>query len=421
MHCTDTHQLRLTQFLFCFLLVWVVAPSPFVLSQEWTRFRGANGTGIGQMENFPAEWQPENFRWQLDLPGVGHSSPVLWGKKLFLTSGEEETGTRIVICIDSTQGKILWTKEFASQQHPKHKLNSFASATPAVDAQRLYVSWATPEEYIVVALDHAGEELWRKNVGTFRAGHGSGVSPIVFEDLLIVPNEQDAASSVMALDCASGETRWQVPRESKASYSTPCIYQPEGGETQLILTNWTNGFTALNPHSGEKLWELDTFDKSHIETAIGSPIVAGELVVGVCGWLGHGNEIVAVRPGRAAEAVEPEMVYRIDRAAPLCTTPVANGGLLFMWTDTGIAACADAVTGEIQWRERIGGNYYSSPIIIGAYLLNVSTTGEVIVLAADKNFRRVAKNDLGEGSHSTPAVADGVLYVRTFTKLFAVK
>ncbi|MCE9518787.1 MAG: PQQ-like beta-propeller repeat protein [Verrucomicrobia bacterium] len=197
-------------------------------------------------------------------------------------------------------------------------------------------------------------------------------------------------------------------------------HRGEGGDAQLILTNWTNGITALKPHSGEKLWEIDAFDKSHIETAIGSPIVVGEFIVGVCGWLGHGNEIVAVRPGRPAEDVKPEMVYRIDRTAPLCTTPVANAGLLFMWTDAGIAACADAVTGEIYWRERIGGNFYSSPIVIGDYLLNVSTTGEAIVLSATKKYRRLAKNELGEGSHSTPAVADGVLYVRTFTKLFAL-
>ena len=145
----------------------------------------------------------------------------------------------------------------------------------------------------------------------------------------------------------------------------------------------------------------------------------GELIVGVCGWLGHGNEIVAVRPSDAAANVI-EKVYRIDRAAPLCTTPVAKDGLLFMWTDTGIAACADATTGEIHWRERIGGNYYSSPIVVGDYLLNISTSGDVVILAAGKDFRRLAKNDLGEGSHSTPAMVDGVLYLRTFTKLFAI-
>jgi outer membrane protein assembly factor BamB len=374
---------------------------------------------VGQIENFPVEWKPENIRWQIDLPGVGHSSPVLWGNKLFLTSGDEATGTRFILCVDTTAGKIAWTKQFVSRQHPKHKLNSFASATPVVDAQRLYVTWATPEEYLVLTLDHEGKELWRKNVGTFRAGHGSGVSPIVYEDLLIVPNEQDADSSVMALDRATGELRWQVSRDSKASYSTPCIYQGTTGEAELILTSWTNGITALRPSSGEKLWELDTFDKSHIETAIGSPIVAGELIVGVCGWLGHGNEIVAVRPGRA-ETEAAELVYRIDRTAPLCTTPVAHEGLLFLWTDAGIAACADAVTGEIHWRERIGGNYYSSPIIVNDSLLNISTTGEVTVLAAAQKFQRLSKYELGEGSHSTSAVAGGVLYLRTFTKLFAV-
>ena len=394
-------------------------------AENWPRFRGPNGSGLSTAKNIPHTWSEEDYLWQIDLPGVGHSSPVIWNGKLFVTSGDEESAERIITCVRAADGKELWTKRYAGDSHRKHKHNSFASATPAVDAQRLYVTFAAPTEYLVLALSHEGEELWRTDLGSFNAGHGAGVSPIVFENLLIVPQEQNGPGAVVALDTSTGKTQWSTPRDDKASYSTPCIFHPTGSAPQLILTNWTSGITGLNPRTGKQLWTSDIFDKSHVESAIGSPIVVGNLVLGVCGWLGHGNEVVAVRPPNitstaAAPTTAPEKIYHIDRSAPLCTTPIAKDGLLFTWTDAGIAACSDAVTGETHWIKRIGGNYYSSPIIIGDALYNISTSGEVVVLSATTDYQQLGKSSLPEGTHSTPAVADGVMYIRTFTKLFAV-
>jgi outer membrane protein assembly factor BamB len=400
------------------IAVWLLLLPAFAAAQEWTRFRGPNGAGVSETR-FPVEWSESAYLWKADLPGVGHSSPVLWGNRLFLTSGDEESGTRILLCLDARTGRILWTKEYEAAKHGKHQLNSFASPTPTVDAQRVYHCFATPEEFLATALTHDGEELWRRNLGAFKSGHGYGASPILVEGLLIVPNEQGGQSSLLALDAATGEIRWQTPRESQVQFYTPCIRKHAGG-AELIFTNWEQGIAGLDAATGETLWSADVFDKSHIESSIGSPVLAGDLVLGVCGWLGHGNEVIAVRPPASGDG-KAEQVFRIDRGAPLCTTPLVKDDLLFLWSDNGVVTCADAANGKIHWTKRIGGVFYSSPIAAGDYVYNISAAGEVIVLAASRELQIAGRNRLDEGSHATPAIAAGVMYVRTFTRLMAIR
>jgi outer membrane protein assembly factor BamB len=396
-----------------------LALAPCAPGQEWTRFRGPNGSGVGAAPTLPARWAEKDYNWKVPLPGVGHSSPVLWGERIFLTSAEEDTGKRLVLCLHAHDGRRLWSREYAGERHGKHQDNSFATATPAVDEARVYLSWGNPREYLVVALDHDGKEVWRTDLGSFRSGHGFGPSPIVHEDLLVVPCEQDGPSTLFGLDRATGKVVWKVPRKSKASYTTPCVHQPPGRPAELIFTSYEHGITALDPKTGRVVWERDVFDKRHVETAIGSPVVAGDLVLGTCGWMGVRQEVVAVKPLYGEEKKTTE-VYRIDRSAPLCTTPLVRGDLLFLWADGGVVSCADARTGQVYWRERVSGSYYASPVCAGDRLYGVSREGEVVVLAAAKHFEVLARNPLGEGSHSTPAVAGGRMYLRTFSHLISV-
>ncbi len=389
-------------------------------SPEWTRFRGPNGSGVSAAIGVPVRWSERDYLWKVTLPGIGHSSPVLWGEHLFITNGDEATGTRTVLCLDAGTGRRRWAREFVGSRDRKHPDNSLASATPAVDAHHVYVCWGTPKEYLVVTLDHDGREVWRADLGPFRGGHGFGASPIVHDDLLIVPNDQDGPSAIVGLDCATGTTRWKVPRHSKASYATPCVYRPRGGPAEVIVTSYEHGITSIDPKTGRVNWELDTFDKRHVETPIGSPIVAGSLVLATCGWLGVRQEVVAVRPIRPPQHGPAQEVYRITRNAPLCTTPLVKDDLLFLWSDGGVVTCADVRTGTVHWRERVPGSYYGSPVCVGGHLYAVSRSGDVVVLAAAKRFTLVARNPLGEGSHSTPAVANGRLYLRTFSHLIAV-
>ena len=392
------------------LLLGGITPA---VCQEWTRFRGPNGSGIATARSIPTTWTDSDYNWTVKLPGKGHSSPVVYIYKWFVTAGDEESGERRLVCVHVEDGRTLWSRSFQSAAHRKHQLNSFATSTPAVDESRIYLTWATPEEHIVLALDPSGRDLWRRDLGPFKSGHGYGVSPIVHEGLVVVANEHSGDSSLVALDAGTGEIRWQLARQSKTTYSTPCIYHPSAEEAELIFVNYEHGVTAVDPRSGKVRWELDVFDKGHIETSIASPIVAGELILATSGWLGVRQEVVAVRPGKP----QPQVAYTIDRSAPLTPTPLAKDGLLYMMSDQGIASCADAATGEVHWRKRLGGTYYGSPVWAGGHVYCISVDGEVVVLAASPEYELVARVPLGEPTNSTPAVADGVMYLRTLTQL----
>lgn len=398
------------------------------MGKEWTRFRGPNGAGNSPAKNLPATWTEEDYNWRIKLPGVGHSSPVLWENKLFILSADDSAATRFVVCVDAHNGKTLWAKSFPFTVHHKHTLNSFASSTPAVDAQRVYISATTPDEYTLMALDHQGEVVWKRDLGPFVSQHSGGISPIVYEDLVILGNDQDAESRdktakgvsfLIAVDARTGETRWQVPRTSDlVAYSTPCIYRPSDGKDELIFNSKAHGITSLDPETGRVNWEIaNLFDKR----SVSSPILAGGLIFGSCGAGGGGNYVVAIEPGSQQNNRLPKLAWKIDKSAPYVPTPVALGDLVFLWSDQGVLTCADAASGEVHWRNRVGGNYYGSPIIADGKLYCINTDGEVVVVAAKREgYELLGRVPLGEYSHSTPAVDNGVLYLRTASQLFSL-
>jgi outer membrane protein assembly factor BamB len=400
--------------------VTIFAPEANAAGQEWPRFRGPNGSGVSSATTLPVRWTEKDYNWKVKLPGPGHSSPVVWGDRIFVTCGDEKTGTRTLLCLRVKDGKRLWAQSFPGERHGKHGDNSFASATPAVDERNVYVCWGSPKQFLVVALNHRGKETWRTNLGPYQSGHGFGASCIVCGDTVVVPDDHDGKGALYGLDRNNGKTRWKVPRRSKATYTTPCVYSPKGRPAELIFTNYEHGITSVDQKTGRVNWEADVFHKGHIETAIGSPIIAGDLVIASCGWLGVRQEVIAVRPPPKGQMQKPREVFSIARSVPLCTTPLATDGLLFLWGDRGIVTCADARTGKVYWRQRVPGTYYGSPVCAGQRLYCMSRQGDVTVLAAAKQFKLLARNPLGEGSHSTPALANGCMYLRTFTHLISI-
>jgi outer membrane protein assembly factor BamB len=395
-----------------------LACSGLALGQNWPRFRGPNGEGTSEATTIPVRWTTADYRWRVKLPGTGHSSPVVWGDRVFVTSAEEEDATQIIRCLRTSDGGLIWKRDFASTTHPKHKFNCYASSTPALDADHVYCTFASPEQYAVVALTQAkGRPVWRRDLGPFVAQHGFGASPTLFDDLLIVPNEQDGESSIVALDRATGETRWLAKRRTvKAAYSTPCIYRPASGPPQLILTSWAHGISSLDPRTGEPNWEQAVFK----HRVVGSPIVAAGLVFGSCGTGGVGKQMFAVRPGNSTTGDASEIAYELKRSLPYVCTPVAHGDLVFAWFDRGVVTCLDGPTGAIVWQERIGGDYFGSPVRVADRLYCISREGEMVVLAAARQFKVLARIDLEEPSNSTPAIADGVMYLRTISHLMAI-
>lgn len=402
-------------------LAWCVAlvQLPQACGQEnWPRFLGPNGVAVAHAEAIPTEWRTADYKWRVKLPGIGHSSPVVWGKRIFITAALEEDATQIIRCLRSSDGGLIWKRDFHSQTHRKHSFNCYASATPALDAERVYMAWANPESFIIVALDQrTGSVVWQRDLGPFKAQHGFGASPVVYGNLLIVPNEQDGPSSIVALDCRTGAVRWTTPRNAvKAAYSTPTIFQPENGPPQLITTSMAHGVSGIDPSTGKLLWELPVFRYR----VVGSPSVAAGLIFATCGEGGVGRQMVAVRPGNPATGRQAELVYELQKYLPYVCTSVAHGELLFALFDQGALTCVEAATGKIVWQEKLSARFFSSPLRVDDRLYCISRDGKMFVFAAARQYQLLATIDLEEPSFATPAVADGVMYIRTQSHLMAL-
>lgn len=387
-------------------------------AQHWPRFRGPNGSGESEATSIPVQWTDKDYRWNVKLPGVGHSSPVVWGDRVIVTCAREDGARWNAIALRATDGSRLWETTFETSAYPKSQLNSYASTTPALDGQRAFVTWGTPSHYLVAALAlDSGRKVWQREFPPFASEHGMGASPVVWNDLVIVPNDQDGPSSVIALDAATGATRWQVQRRSqKAAFATPCVLELPGGKPQLILSSWAHGVSSLDPATGKTLWELPVFQFR----TVASPTVAAGLIFAGAGVGGVGRQMVAIRPGDPNAGAKPSVAYELENPFPYVPVPVAKGNLVFLWQDRGVVTCLDAPSGKVHWRQRVGGDYFSSPIRVADRIYCPSRNGEMVVLAASEQFRQLARFPLGEKTHSTPAVAGGVLYVRTFSRIAAI-
>jgi outer membrane protein assembly factor BamB len=407
--------------------IFLLVLSQAAFSQEWTRFRGPNGSGVSSITNIPVQITPSDYAWKITLPGGGHSSPVLWGDRIFLTCAEKETATRMVICISANDGHTLWTKSYPSKPYKMNPDNSYAAASPVVDENRVYVCWSTPEDYSLLALTHDGQEVWKADLGPYKSQHGSGASPIVFQNLVILTNDNEGQESyIAAFDRVTGQRAWKLPRKSeRAAASTPCIYQPAGQPAQLIVTSKSEGVTAINPTNGEKLWALpDLFDFR----VVASPIAWDNFVLANDGEGAGGKRLVAIHPGTAEK--KAEVAWRIVDNVPYVPCPLEKDGKLFLWHDNGTVLCREAATGKLLWQGRVmkpdaNGKtapalFYGSPVWTDGKLYNMSRKGDLFVVSAGDKFEQLACNPLGELSHATPALANGHMYLRTYTHLICV-
>lgn len=391
--------------------------------QEWTRFRGENGSGISTAKSIPSQWSDSDLNWKTDLPGVGHSSPVVFGQTIFVQSGHPENGTKYVIAVNAQNGKKLWTKKFPGSTYRFHRLNSYSSSTPAVDDERVYVCWSDNSKTILMALTHAGEKVWQKELGSWIGQHGFAASPIVYQGKVIISNSQQknqlrpgqkpGQSVVYAFDAKTGDVAWKSERvTSRVSYSVPCIFKNEAGKDELVCCNTAEGVYSLNPQNGQLLW---SYDKAFDKRTVSSPIIANGLILGSCGSGGGGNFVVAIRPGK-----EPQLKFKVDRNANYVPTPVAYNGSIFLVSDKGVASCVDSQSGKVIWRERLKGEYWASPVCVDGKIYAINAAGSVTVFAADKEFRKLGESELGEKSHSTPAVSNGQMILRTISHLMSV-
>ncbi len=393
---------------------------------QWPRFRGPNGQGISDAKTIPVKWSQGDYDWKIELPGSGPSSPVVWDDKVFITCADPSVPKGILVAVDTETGTMLWKKEYPLSRSKMNKLNSYATGTPALTDDHVYVLFSTAGEMILAALDHGGGKVWQREFGPTTSSHGPGISPIVVDDLVVFSREQktntnSATSEWIALDRQTGQMRWTIPRNTGAiSYSTPCLYASQGGPDRLVFTSQEHGITAVDTRAGKVVWEADS---AFIARVASSPVIVGDLIAGTCGQGGGGKCITAIRPPVSPGASATKAYGSEDRASatiPYVSTSLCKDGLLFSYHDQGTICCRRAETGEILWSEKPAGRYYGSPVWVDGRLYCITREGDVVVVRAASEYELLGVNSLGEKSDATPAVADEKMYLRTVSHLMCL-
>lgn len=392
------------------LCVGMVLSQAKANAENWTRFRGPNGSGLAAETTFPATWTEEDYLWKIQLPGVGDSSPVGWGNRLFVSSSNVDTGKVWLQCLAADTGKQLWRSEFVGQDYRMHRSNSLASTTPTVDDERVYLSWASGGKMHLVALTHAGDEVWREELGDFVGNHGFASSPVVVEGIVCVQIDEADAACLAGYDAQSGEILWRAERPAgKATYASPCFVTYES-KLAVISNSFSSGMQVIDVQTGKVLWEQS---EAFPQRCVSSPVVAGNLVLGTCGSGGGGKLLSSIDLGSHEQAI-------LTKHVPYVPTPLVIGESLFLWHDQGRVSLVDLSEGAPQknsWTKRVGGNFFGSPILAGDKIYCMSQDGQAIVLAAGAEFELLGETDLGEPTNATPAVHAGRMYLRTASGL----
>lgn len=394
-------------------------------AQDWPRFRGPNGSGHGKISSFPAEFTTADYDWAIKLNGVGHSSPAVGTDCLFLTVYNEEKKKRQVLCFDSQSGARDWVWEQPVKEHNLHKYNNFASSTPTVDKEHVYVVWGSGTDTEAIALTHKGKLAWQRKWSGFISDHGFGASPILVDGVLILhtDNVEKKTSYVMGLDPKTGESLWELERVTEdpdakhvTAYNTPTSIKV-GGKTILVVLQTNDGWKGIDPKTGEVLWG---FQGDYNQRSVSSIASYKDIVFATFGSGGNGKMATALKVKAKGN---PEALYSLGLSDGLeyVPTPLFYEGLLYLWGDGGILTCRDAVTGKEVYQERIGGNFFSSPVVIDNKIFCGSRDGQFIAVAPGRRFEVLGRSHLMSGMNATPAIANNRVFLRTDTHLISIE
>ena len=386
-------------------------------AQEWTRFRGPDGSGTSKAAGFPSSFSKQDFSWQTALPGPGISSPVLWGNRLFLTSETAEPGQRLIMAFDASDGKELWRVKDTFGTEGKHQFNSFASSTPCVDETRLYLAWTSGGSLKVQALTHEGKPLWNTDLGSYAEAHGSGSSPVLAGAVLVISKDNASSDSFIAgLSPANGSIVWKHARKSvRTPFATPLVIKQKNGAEAVILPGNPAALTCLNAADGKLLWEVQSPTPS--DRAVASPALAGDICFMSTGEGGGGRNSVAVR----ITDPKPDILWQNRKGLPYVPTPVGSGNRFYVLSDGGVLTCVKAEDGSEVYSERVfTDKAYSSPVLAGDRLIITGRSGQVAIVAAGDKFQKLGEGHLGADTDSTPAIAGGRLFFRTKTHLLCL-
>jgi outer membrane protein assembly factor BamB len=389
---------------------------------SWDRFRGPNGTGVAADKDVPVRWTAEDgVLWRVPVPGVGHSSPVVWGDRLFLQSAPADGKERWLLCLDADTGKTLWTRTTAGGTVRMHHKNSLASSTPAVDGEHVYAVFWDGEGISLGAYDPQGKPAWKTNLGGFKSEFGAALSPIVFDGRVFLNNDHDGSSAVLAFDARTGKELWQARRRAySVGYATPFVLTSDG-RSELIVAS-AAGVTSYDPPSGRENWHFTwPFENKPLRTVASPVATAGLVIVNSGDGLGA-RHTIAVRLGGKGDVSATNLAWQSTNRRTLPYVPcfLARGNYLYSMGDKGLAVCRVARTGEEVWTHDFRKPVSSSPVFIDGKVYAACEDGTVYVFAADTTFQLLARNTVGEPVSATPAVANGRLYIRGREHLFCI-
>lgn len=403
------------------------------MAENWPGWRGPSGDGISAEKNLPTRWsKTENIVWRKPIAGEGHSSPVVWGDRVFLTTSLTEENERRLLCLNRLDGKTVWERVvLKSAPETIHRLNSRASGTPATDGKHIYVTFMlakgdmviapnvgsermiTPGRIVVAAYDFAGNEKWRTEAGDFVSAHGFNSCPVLFEDLVIINGDHDGDAYIVALDRKTGKARWRTPRENKTrSYVTPII-RKIGDRTQMILSG-SLSVASYDPRTGKRHWILD----GPTEQFVASMVYNGEYVFVTGGY--PEKHILAIDPKGTDNVTKTHVAWRTNRGAAYVPSPILASEYLLVVADSGIATCFHAKSGDVLWQERLGRGQSASPVVADGIVYFFSKRGVATLVRPGDEFEVVAKNSLDEDISSSPAISQGQIFVRTHEALYCI-
>jgi outer membrane protein assembly factor BamB len=387
-------------------------------AEDWPQFRGPDGQGHSNARNVPVHWSStSNVAWKAPVPGLGWSSPVLSAGRIYLTTAVAAGGNLSLraLCMEAESGRMTWNVEvFSGSAGSVHNKNSHASPTPLPDGGRVYVHFG-PQG--TACLDLSGKILWRNNELKYPPVHGSGGSPILVDNTLIFSCDGASNPFVVALDARTGKILWKTARETDASrtfsFSTPLLISVNGAKQ--VISAGSNVVCAYDPNTGREIWRV-RYDGYSV---VPRPVYGHGLV-----YLSTGFDhpvLLAVRPDGIGDVTDTHVSWKCSRSAPNTPSPLLSGNELYMVADSGVASCLDALTGRVHWQERVGGGCSASPVLAEGRIYIQTEDGTGVVLAASREFQKIASNAMGERSLASYAVGDGALFIRTAQNLYRIQ
>jgi outer membrane protein assembly factor BamB len=393
---------------------------------DWPNFRGPHSSGVSAEKGLPPTWgDKENLVWKLDLPGPGASSPVVWGDKVFVTCytgygiqegnpGDQQDLRRHLLCVDRKKGKILWDKE-VKPKLPEADYAGFllhhgyASSTPATDGERVYIFHGKTG---VFAYDFTGQQLWQADVGDGTHDWGTGTSPLLYKDFVIV-NAGVESGSLIALNKRTGKEEWKTGGLT-GCWGSPALVDVTGGKSELVL-NCPNKMRGFDPDTGKEIWTCAAIQEFYLCPTV----VSKDGIVYAIGARAH--TAVAVKAGGRGDVTKTHLLWTKGVGSNV-TSPAVHGEHLYWVNDDGTAYCLKAATGDKVYEERLGGGVYASVTIADGKIYVVSQNSGTYVLAAGPKFEQLAHNQLSDDStfNGSPAVSGGQLFLRSDRRLYCI-